>query len=140
MRERRLTLRQKMEARIAERSDTVFLTREFLDLAGERQVQRALKALTDAGQLIRLGYGVYARAALSRLSGQPMLAARGGLLDAAYQMFGKLGIPWEQTDAQRDYNEGRSTQVPVNPAVKLTKSRFARRLRYQDMELRLDRA
>jgi hypothetical protein len=42
------------------------------------------------------------------------------------------------TEFQRAYNEGRSTQVPVNPAVRV-KGRFMRRLRYQDTELRLER-
>jgi hypothetical protein len=36
------------------------------------------------------------------------------------------------------YNEGRSTQVPVNPAVRV-KGPFVRRLRDQDAEPRLKR-
>ena len=87
---------------------------------------------------MRLGYGVYGRAEVSRLSGRPMLAARGGFIDAARQALDKLGVRWEPTEFQRAYNEGRSTQVPVNPVVKV-KGRFARRLKYQDAELRLER-
>jgi hypothetical protein len=49
-----------------------------------------------------------------------------------------LGVEWEPTVFQRAYNEGRSTQVPVNPAVRV-KGRFVRRLKYQDTELRLER-
>jgi hypothetical protein len=135
---RRGTLQEKVEARIASRRDDVFLPREFRDLAGEDQVLRALRDLTREGQLVRLGYGVYGRAEISRLSGQPILAAPGGFIGAARQALDKLGVGWEQTETQRAYNEGRSTQVPVNPAVRV-KGRFARRLRYQDAELRLDR-
>ena len=62
-----------------------------------------------------------------QLSGEPMLAARGGFIDAARQALDKLGVQWEPTEFQRAYNEGRSTQVPVNPAVRV-KGRFARRL------------
>jgi hypothetical protein len=87
---------------------------------------------------MRLGYGVYGRAETSRLSGRPMLAARGGFIDAARQALDKLGVEWEPTQFQQAYNEGRSTQVPVNPAVRV-KGRFVRRLRYQDTELRLER-
>jgi hypothetical protein len=90
------------------------------------------------GDLVRLGYGVYGRAETSQLSGQPILAARGGFIDAVRQALDKLGVPWEPTEYQRAYNEGRSPQVPVNPAVRV-KSRFARRLFYQDTELRLER-
>ncbi len=40
---RRQTLRERVESRIAERRDDAFLTREFRDLGGERQVLRALR-------------------------------------------------------------------------------------------------
>ncbi len=132
------TLRERIDERIARRRDDVFLTREFRDLGGEDQVLRALRELVRGGRLLRLGYGVYGRAETSRLSGQPMLAASGGFIGAARQALSKLGVNWEPTEAQRAYNEGRSTQVPVNPAVRI-KGRFARRLRYQDAELRLER-
>ncbi|MDR3488594.1 MAG: DUF6088 family protein [Bradyrhizobium sp.] len=132
------TLRERVEARIAERRDDVVLPREFRDLGGEDQVLRALRTLVRDGQLVRLGYGVYGRAEVSRLSGRPILAARGGFIDAARQALDKLGVRWEPTEFQRAYNEGRSTQVPVNPAVKV-KGRFARRLKYEDAELRLER-
>ena len=65
---RRLTLRERVEARIAERRDDAFLTREFTDLGGERQVLRALSQLTGEGKLIRLGYGTYARAEISPIT------------------------------------------------------------------------
>jgi len=135
---RQQTLRERVEGRIAERRDEVFLPREFRDLGGEDQVLRVLRGLTRDGRLMRLGYGVYGRAERSRLTGQPMLAAQDGFIGAARQALDKLGVAWEQTEFQRAYNEGRSTQVPVNPAVRV-KGRFVRRLRYQDTELRLER-
>jgi hypothetical protein len=135
---RERTLRGKVEARIAERRDDAFLPREFRDLGGEDQVLRVLREMVRDGRLVRLGYGVYGRAEISRLSGQPMLAARDGFIGAARQALDKLGVNWEPTEFQRAYNEGRSTQVPVNPAVRV-KGRFVRRLRYQDAELRLER-
>ena len=135
---RRRTLRAKIEERIARRRSDVFLTREFRDLGGEDQVLRGLRSLVREGRLVRLGYGVYGRAETSRLSGEPMLAARDGFIGAARQALDKLGVKWEPTEFQKAYNEGRSTQVPVNPAVRV-KGRFARHLRYQDAELRLER-
>jgi hypothetical protein len=135
---RRRTLRERIGERIARRRDDVFLTREFRDLGGEDQVLRALRGMVREGQLVRLGYGVYGRAETSQLSGRPMLAARGGFIDAARQALDKLGIEWEATEFQKAYNDGRSTQVPANPAVRV-KGRFVRRLKYQDTELRLER-
>ena len=135
---RRNSLQAQIENRIARSDDEVFLTREFRDLGGERQVLRALGKAVRDGTLIRLGYGVYARAERSRLSGQPILAARGGFLGAAREALTKLGVTWEPTEAERAYNEGRSTQVPVNPVVRV-KGRFARRLGYRGNALVLER-
>jgi hypothetical protein len=92
----------------------------------------------DDGQLVRLGYGIYGRARQSSLSGQPVLSSPEGFLGVARQALDKLGVEWEPTEAQRAYNEGRSTQVPVNPVVRV-KGRFARHLRYRNAELVLER-
>jgi len=133
------TLREKIEARIArKRGDDVFLTREFRDLGGEDQVLRALRGLVSEKRLVRLGYGVYGRAVVSRLSGEPILYSPNGFLGAARQALNKLGVAWEPTDAEKAYNEGRSTQVPVNPVVRV-KGRFSRRLSDGNRELILER-
>jgi hypothetical protein len=135
---RQRTLRERIETRIARKRDDVFLTREFADLGGEDQVLRALRGLVNDGRLVRLGYGVYGRAIISRLSGGPMLYSPNGFTGAARQALNKLGVKWEPTEAERAYNEGRSTQIPVNPAVRV-KGRFARQLRYRGTELVLER-
>ena len=57
---------------------------------------------------------------------------------AARQALTKLGVKWEPTEAERAYNEGGSTQVPVNPVVRI-KGRFSRRLRDRNVELVLER-
>lgn len=132
------TLKQKIEYRIARRQkEDVFLPKEFSDLAGEDQVLRALRRLVAEGRLIRLGYGVYARAARSRLSGRVMVDSANGFSGAALQALNKLGVLWEPTANTKAYNEGRSTQIPVNPAVKV-RSRFQRRLSDGRTELRLE--
>lgn len=134
----RPTLQQQIEERISSRQDDVFLTREFADLSGERQVLRTLRALVDDGKLVRLGYGVYGRAEASRLSGKPILSARDGFVGASREALTKLGVSWEPTEWETAYNEGRSTQVPVNAVLRI-KGRFARRLAYNGNELVLER-
>ena len=132
------TLRERVEARMAEQREDAFLPREFRDLGGEDQILRVLRGLVREGRLVRLGYGVYCRAFISRLSGKPILYSSNGFDSAARQALTKLGVTWEPTEAERAYNEGRSTQIPVNPAVQI-KGRFSRRLRDGNVELRLDR-
>ena len=133
------TLRDRIKDRIARRQrEDVFLPREFADLGGEDQVLRALRQLVREKRLVRLGYGVYGRAVVSRLSGEPILYSPNGFLGAARQALNKLGVTWEATDAEQSYNEGRSTQVPLNPVVRV-KGRFSRRLRDGNLELVLER-
>jgi hypothetical protein len=135
---RQKTLRERIETRIArKRGEDVFLPREFADLGGEDQVLRVLRHLTREGRLVRLGYGVYARA-ITSFTGKPILYSANGLASAARQALNKLGVRWEPTEAERAYNEGRSTQVPVNPAVRV-RGRFSRRLRDGNTELVLER-
>ena len=133
-----MTLRQRIAARIAKRRDDAFLTGEFLDLGGERQVLRALRELVEDGKLIRLGYGVYGRAEISPITRQPMLAGE-GFNAVARRALDKLKVRWEPPAAEVDYNEGRSTQVPMNPRVRLRGDRFSRKLRYKTMELAFER-
>lgn len=129
------TLRERIETRIArKRGEDVFLPREFRDLGGEDQVLRVLRILVREKRLVRLGYGVYGRAIVSRLSGDPILYSRNGFLGAVRQALTKLGVIWEPSEAERDYNAGRSTQVPLNPVVRV-KGRFSRRLRDGKQEL-----
>lgn len=133
------TLREKIEHRMARKAgEDVFLTREFTDLGGEDQVLRALRGLMKDGHLVRLGYGVYGRAFKSRLSGRPVLRSSNGFISAARQALDKLGVDWEPAESERAYNEGRSTQIPVNPVVRV-KGRFSRQLRYGNSELVLER-
>jgi hypothetical protein len=134
----RKTLRNRVETRIARKRDDVFLTREFRDLGGEDQVLRVLRTLVREKRLLRLGYGVYGRAFVSRLSGAPVLNSPDGFAGAVRQALTKLGVQWEPTEAEKAYNEGRSTQVPVNPVVRV-KGRFSRQLRYGNTELVLER-
>ena len=138
MRLKSKTLIARMEMRIARKRDAVFLTREFRDLGGEDQVLRALRLLVRRQRLVRLGYGVYGRAIQSQLTGAPMLDSPNGFIGATRQALNKLGVEWEPGDAEKAYNAGTSTQVPVNPVVKI-RGRFARQLRYGNTELVLER-
>lgn len=133
------TLKQKIKTRVERTKKTdVFLPRDFADLSGEDQVLRALRSLVHDGALLRLGYGVYARATRSRITGRTMISSANGFYSAALQALNKLGVPWEQSESTKAYNEGRSTQIPVNPTVKV-KARFNRRLSDGRTELRVER-
>lgn len=132
------SLQTKIEARIAESREYVFLTREFTDLSGRRQVLRALRKIVAEGRLVRLGCGVYGLAFTSGLSDRPMLFHPHGFIGAARSALTKLGVAWEPTEGQVAFQEGRSTEVPAVSAVRIRR-RFSRRLSFGQTELVIER-
>lgn len=131
-------MRERVARRVAKKRGTVFLTSDFADLGGRPQVQRALRRLVDDGALVRLGYGLYGRAEENRLTGEPMPATPGGFGAAAREALDRLGVPWERSQAEVAFVEGRTLQIPANAAVRV-RSRFARRIAFGRMELRIER-
>jgi hypothetical protein len=104
----------------------VFLRSDFRAIGSYAQVGKALNALTRAGRLVRLGYGVYAKARPSSLSGRPV--PRKPLESLALEAFNKLGIATQLGRAAREYNEG-STQIPVHVTYDTGDRRISRKLR-----------
>lgn len=135
---RKKTLQQRIASRVDKSARDVFLPRDFARLSGEDQVIRALRGLVNERKLLRLGKGVYAKARPSSLTGRAVLANPDGFLPVAQQALGRLGVQWESTEAQRAFAAGRSTQIPVNPVLKV-KGRFSRKLRYGSNELVIER-
>jgi hypothetical protein len=128
------TLEEKILTRVARSKADVFVPRDFEDLGGYTQIIRALRKETEAGRLVKLGYGVYAKAKNNPITGKPMLTARDGFTGAARQALSKLGVRWEPDEAEVAYNAGQSTQIPVMPVLKVN-DRFARKLSYKGVEL-----
>ena len=57
-----MTIASKVTARINRSKRYVFARTDFTDIAGYDQVGRVLKKLVDAGDLMRIGYGLYTKA------------------------------------------------------------------------------
>lgn len=129
IKQRRASLPEKMARRVKLSRSAVFVPKDFNDLGGYDQILRGLRVLTSKGQLARLGYGVYAKARKSSLSNRIVLDNPAGFPGAARSALNKLKVDWAPTEAEIAYNEGRSTQVPVNPVVRV-KGRFSRTLSY----------
>jgi hypothetical protein len=134
-----MSLRGRIARKVARSKRDVFLTRDFAPrMSDEDQVIRALRDLVSERKLLRLGKGVYAKARPSRISGRAVLANPAGFQAVAQQALNRLGVKWDVTEAQRAFAEGRSTQIPVNPVLKV-EGRFSRKLRYGDSELIVER-
>jgi len=129
------TFRNRVLEHILNTPNSVIL-RKDIDFLGEpRQISRALKALVEDGELIKLGYGIYAKAEFSNLLDRPIISA--GFTIACIEALKRLKVEWEPSQAIKDYNEGRSQQVPAHFEVRL-KTRFRRKISHGNNALRLE--
>lgn len=122
------TLENKILARIIRRKSNVFLRDDFLDLGGYDQVGRALKHLTEKGKLVRIGYGLYAKAKTSSLNGEIVPTAT--LPKLGKEALTRLKVETMPTKAEIEYQEGRSTQVPTGRMIGV-KGRVSRKISYK---------
>lgn len=122
----RVSLRSRVEKKIGRSSRQVFLRSDFEKLSDYDQVGRALKELTREGKILKIGYGLYAKARINRITGKPMLAAEGGFTAISKEALNRLGVKWQYSDATKSYLTN-SNQIPAN-AEFVVKSRFNRKI------------
>lgn len=126
-----------MKARIARMKSNVFIREDFADLGGYDQVGRVLLRLTRRGNLAKLGYGIYAKTRTSQLTGDIIPIAP--LPALAREVLQKLGVRTLPTNAEKDYQEGRSTQIPTGRLIGIEKSRLSRKISYKEASVYYER-
>lgn len=133
----KLSLKQQVEQLINSAKQDVFLRADFDQLGGYDQVGRALRELVADGKLLKIGYGLYAKARISSITGKPMLASVGGFKMVSEQALERLGVAWQPSDELVRYNKGETAQVPVNAKV-IVKKRFNRKISLRNMQLQVE--
>ena len=133
----RPSLKSKIETQICQSRQNVFLRRDFASLGEYDQVGRALLSLVKMGLLMKIGYGLYAKARLNSLTNQPMLAAAGGFNQVAKEALDRMHVKWVSNKALNEYRKG-STQLPINAAV-VVYSRFSRKIGTNRFTLRVSK-
>lgn len=129
------SLEKRLEKRIARKRGDVFLRKDFRDLGGYDQVGRALRNLVRKGELLKLGYGIYTRAARSPLSDKPV-PPKG--LRTLKEALTRLGVAILPTRLEEAYNAGKSTQVPTGRVVGV-RGRVRRQIGYNGVVLGFER-
>lgn len=88
------------------------------------RLNRALRTFIDEGIIIKIAHGLFAKAEPIPLPGRDTQAVLTEPFEAvATEALDKLGVKWELGSAIRDYNAGKTAQVPAVFSVRL-KSRF----------------
>lgn len=111
---------------------SVVLRTDFEGLGSYRQISRILKKFIIEKKLVKIGSGLYARAFISKYSNLPLIK---NSTDSTLRVaLVRLGITYEPGTAEKEYNEGKTTQVPVRNIVRL-KNRCRRRIGYLNSQL-----
>lgn len=130
------TLEGKISYRVKRSGDAVFVRDDFSDLGGYDQVGRILRQLVKDGLLLSLGYGIYARARKSSVTGN--VIPEKSLPELSEDALKKLGVKVVPTRAERAYNEGLSTQVPTGRVIGV-KGRVSRKISYNGTSIAFER-
>jgi hypothetical protein len=123
------TVEEKIREYVASSSDAAFLTKEFVRFGSRSTVARALRKLVEDRTLYRAGYGVYAP--YRTFTDGPYAGHKIRKFDnsaVAEDFLVKMGVDPQPGLLVREYNEGRSTQVPPYAIIDVGKSRIRRRL------------
>jgi Family of unknown function (DUF6088) len=129
MNRKSITVRDRIADRIRRtRKTDVFLRDDFADFGAYDVVGRELRKLVGAGMLVQVGYGLYARAKRSVLSGKPIPVAP--LIAIGYQALRRLGYSPKPSQAALDYIERRTMQVPAGDRIAVPGSRVRRKIAF----------
>ena len=129
------SLKCRILQRIKKITCNVVLHSDFENLGSYRQISRVLSILLKEGRLAKISFGVYAKAELSEYIGETILKSSFGAV--AKEALDRLNVEWDLTTAQKFYNEGKTTQIPVRPSVRL-KSRCRRAFSFGNLSLRYE--
>ena len=127
------TVKLRITDHITACDDCAFVRGEFASIGSDRQVARALQELIAEGALIRMGYGVYAHARKSSMSGKMIPCAPTILV--GLMALEKLGVPVGLGKEARANRDGLSTQVPMLPIISVGRSRVRRKIGFQSSSI-----
>ena len=123
-----MTIRNRIETRVRRSKCSVFLRADFKDIADYDQVGRILRMLVKEGSLLKIGYGLYARARMNRITGNIMPDNTAGTDGVLIEAMEKLGIEYELDELSQMNLLGQSTQVPAQIKIRSKSPRFTRKI------------
>ncbi len=113
-------------------ASSIVLREDIENMGSPRQISRCFKDFVKMGELVKIGYGIYAKAYMSETLNKPVIQS--GFGQACKEALSKKDVKWEPGSAEQAYNAGLTTQVPVRTIVKL-KSRYRGHLSYGNRKL-----
>jgi hypothetical protein len=118
--------------RLSRIHSNVILRHELNELGSYSQLSRVLKKLIAEKILVKIGFGIYAKAYLSKYTDLPLI--KGGIDSAMNNALKKLGVQFEPGSIAKEYAAGLTTQIPAKNVIRL-KSRCRRQIGYGKVKL-----
>ena len=134
--DKRRTLEEKVLLRVSLKRGSVFVRDDFMDLGEYDQVGRVLRQLVAKKKLIKIGYGLYAKAKPSTLSKE--IIPQAPLPTLAREALAKLKVKTGLSVYDKEYNSGKSTQVPTGRVIAV-QSRITRKIGYNGVYIGYER-
>lgn len=113
--------------------ELVFLRADFERFGSRSRVTRAIQELISQGKIVRIGAGVYCAAEKTSDTDLPKLKIP--LEEATERAMVKLGIQTQPSKPIRDFNEGKTNQVPMRVAYEATNRRVSRKFSLGQKEI-----
>ncbi|HEY6528299.1 MAG TPA: DUF6088 family protein [Cellvibrionaceae bacterium] len=128
------TLKSKVKYRINRSQGTVFTPKDFFDLSDRDQVGRVLRQMVAAGELIKFGQGLYAKAKPSKLTGK-IIPVKPLPELAKEALIEKLKVKVVTAGEAKAYNSGKSTQIPTGRVIAV-KGRVSRKMSFDGKSIK----
>jgi hypothetical protein len=132
-----LSTQTKIARSIGRSRRDVFLRADFDKFGTPSRVTRAIEELLLRGKIVRLGYGVYAKAVPSAITGKAI--PRKVLESLVIEAFDALGIPVEMGAARTEYATGKTDQVPMAVTISTGARRVNRKLALGNREVKYEK-
>ena len=123
-----MTIQGRIQTRVKRSKRSVFLRSDFKDIADYDQVGRALRKLVRDGLLMRIGYGLYVRARVNRITGGQMPDNPAGADGVVIEAMEKLGVDYQFDKLSQMNLSGDSTQIPARIKITPKNPRFTRKI------------
>jgi len=123
-----MTIQDRIQTRVKRSKRSVFLRSDFADIADYDQVGRGLRLLVRDGVLLKIGYGLYVRARVNRITGQLMADNPAGNDGVIIEAMERLGVDYQFDALSLKSLSGQSTQIPANVKITPKNARFTRKI------------
>jgi hypothetical protein len=123
-----MTIQDRIQIRVKRSKRSVFLRSDFKDIADYDQVGRALRSLVRGGLLMKIGYGLYSRARVNRITGKLMPDNPAGADGVLIEAMKRLGADFKFDEISNLNFSGKSPQIPANVRIIPQNPRFTRKI------------